>query len=718
MTQDDARMDELLDQAKPSILIPIAALVLVLEATLLIIAGLQGWAFLRPGGVWAAFPPALLGCGVLSVIVAFALGKVVRGFGAVALLLSLLDGLVAGGWLVVCMLNWVISPGVFMAAAMAPIAVLFSAIALIPFRRCAKARRILARDLEGMAPSSGGGGLVVAAALVGLVIAGGLLVLKTTAKGDPMVVAVVVRGGIDEGADLRIADTVARELGKTGLTVVVGDETLPAEASLDEGRRAAGKLGAAHAVVLDLSARVEREGVVPGTQLHVVTCTGHFTPTGSAGEDAVFTSDALEFAFERATAGEIVSKVEETWAEALSPWVVDLLFASEAFAPVLEADVDLEQVTAAMQLASMEDAVWDRRAMAQGYDDFCSLERERLDILRGGEINGVQCLGDPCSQYTLIGVDRAGRAIVQDGSRRPLFKIPLTAVNAWTEKPERVFAVDLAQPDVEQDLLRTSNFYDFGNVDPERGFASMETFGSNRAEAIYTVDLSTGAPRDVALLEPRERTSWILAAPGGDGALAKIKRGSCVLISSEGRVELPAFRRARWVVTAEGPQVLGQTEDGAAALYDLQGQPGRARLAIRGSMARAFGAHDGELTVIEEDTDGCRLLRVDAGSLAVRQRQEMPRCFHSPQRLDDGRILAVSRVSQDGDAPGDKEVVLWDPATGELTQLTSGTHDEETVYSTPDGRHAVFNRRLEDWPAEYDTNTYRRQVCWVDIPVE
>ena len=719
MTQDDAHMDALLDKAKPSILIPIGALALVLEATLLIIAGLQAFAFFQPGGFLAVFPPLLLGCGVLSVLAAFLLGKVARGGGWFAIGLAAVDVLVAGAWLMVCLKSWVISPGVLMAAAGSPLAFVLCAVALLPFLECSKARQALARDLEGMAPASGGGGLVIAATLVGLVIVGGFFVLKSTAKGDPMMVGVIVRGGIDETADRQVADALARELGKTGLLTVVGDETLAADATVDQGRSAAAKLGAAHAVVLDLSTHVERDGVVPGTHLHVVTATAHFAPTGGAGEDAVVTSEALEFAFERATAGEIVSKVDETWAEAFTPWALEQLYLSDAFAPVLEAAVDLEQVTAAMQLAGQYDAVMDRRAMAQGYVDFCSLEAERLDALREGEIGGVQCLGDPCSQFTLIGVDRAGRAIVQDSSRRPLFKVPLTAVNAWTEKPERVFAVDLAQPDAEQDLLRVSNFYDFGRVDPTGGYASFEVFGSNRTEAIYTVDLATGAAHEVTLLEPGERTSIVLPAPGGAASLAKIKRGPFFLISAGERLEMPYFTTfPRWVATEDGPRILGQVGNyEPAALYDGEGEAGRARLPLTFQADGAFGAHDGELTLIEQGKEDCRLLVVDAGDLAVRERVPMPHCFSSPQRLDDGRILGIARTSQAGDAPGDKEIVLWDPETDELTQLTSGTHDEETVYPSPDGKRAVFNRRLEDWPAEYDTNTYRRQVCWVDVPV-
>jgi hypothetical protein len=263
--------------------------------------------------------------------------------------------------------------------------------------------------------------------------------------------------------------------------------------------------------------------------------------------------------------------------------------------------------------------------------------------------------------------------------------------------------------------VRSANFYDFGKLDSTGTYASVETFGSNGTEAIYTVELTSGDRRDVALLEPRERTSWILAAPGGEGALVKIKKGPGQLLSSSRRVDLPGFRRARWVETPDGTRILGQLED-QAALFDTDGSRGSGRLALRGVIVAAFTDGGEEMVVIEKDGYDCRMVRVDASSLAVRGQQAMPECLTSPQLLDDGRLLGIARASMEGDAPGDREVVVWDPRTEQLIPLSSGYFEEETVYASPDGLRAIFNRRLEDWPSEYDTRTYRRQVCWLDIP--
>ncbi len=716
MTQDDGRLDDLLDQAKPHLLVPVAALILALEGMLLMTVGVQGLLFVGSSGWLNLFPPALLITGVLAVASAFGLGKIVGPAGWAALLVSILSLALAGSWFVICALHLVISPAVMLAAGGSPLAFAAVAAAIVPFRRCAKARKTLKKELEGTVPGSGGMGMLAAVVIVGMVLVLGYLAIQASMGGDPMVVAVVVRGSIDETADRGFASSFAWELDGTGLDGVVAEETLPDDATLDDARRAGAAVGAAHAVVVDLESRVERDGVIPGTQLHVVTCTAHLVSTGrGAGEPAAH--EPLEFALEEATPGDAVSDVGETWAAALTPWVVEQVFASEAFAPVLAGDVGttVEEMNAARELASMEDAVWERKALSEGFGDYCELEAERLAALREGEIHPTSCLGDPCSQYTLIGVDADGRAIVQDGSRRPLFKIPLTPKTGWTEKPERIFSVDLANPGDEFNLLRSANFYDFGKLEPGGEFASVETFGSNRTEAIFTVELKSGDRRDVALLEPRERTSWILAAPGGEGALVKIKKGPCRLLSANRRVDLPGFRRARWVETPDGTRILGQLED-TAALFDLDGARGRGRLTLRGAMTAAFSDGGGELMVVDKDGYDCRLLRVDATTLAVRGQQEMPECLTTPHRLADGRLLGVARASMEGDAPGDREVVIWDPATDELTPLSSGYFEEETVYPTPDGTRAVFNRRLEDWPTEYDTRTYRRQVCWVDIP--
>lgn len=709
---DDERLDQLLDQARAPLLVSIAAALLALEGFLLATAGVQSLLLMELTGLWAVFPPLQLGCGVLAIAAAFGMGKLSGPAGPAALLLALMCGLVSGGWLLASAANLVLSPVVFLAAATSVPAFLLVAVSMFSFFRCVRARKQLRDELQEVVPGSGNLALIAAVGLVGLLVAGVLVVSNLAVAGRPMWVAVAVRGGVDPVADAGFRSEFARQIERRGLVPVVVEETLAADASLDEARKAARKAGAAHVIVFDLTAVQERPGILAGTALHAVTCTATFADAGGALEEV---SDPVEFAYERATAGEVVSKVSETLAEAFEPWLVQQLFASEAFAPALAGEVDLEDAVAAMELASMEAAVWDRKAAADGYVDFCELEVERLKAVRASEIGDVKCIEQPCRNYTLIGVDEAGRAIVQEGSRFPLFKIPLAAKNSWIESPERLFAVDPARPEQEVDLLRVSNFYDFGKVDLEGAYASLETFDANQQEAIYTVELGTGKPRDIATLQYRERTSWIQAAPGGNGALVKIKKGPCLLVSSNRRVELPPFSRARWVLLSSGPHFLAQTEDQRIALFDRDGQPGERTARLDGWLAQARATDEDTLVVVTRDGGECGLVTLDAATLAVQRRQDLPRCLKSPQILPDGRLVGIAEVAMEGDDPYDREVVLWDPASEELTQLTTGSLDEETVIPTLDGDRVLFNRRIEDWPPEYDTRTYRRQVCWLDL---
>jgi len=709
---DEERIDELLEQAKAPLLVSIAAAVLALEGFLLAAVGVQALLFLKAAGVWGAFPPAMAVIGVLSIAAAFGMGKLSRPAGPVALLFALASGAVSGVWLLFAAMNLILSPVVFLAAATSVPAFLLTLVAMFPFRKCVHARRELRDELEEVVPSSGNMGLIIAVCVVGIIVAGVIVAGNLATPGRPMWVAIALRGGVDASADMSFASTYARQLERRGLVAVIIEEPFAEDASLDPIRAAARKAEAAHAIVFDLSVTAEREGILAGTQLWAVTCTATFT---DADGDMEVVSEPIEFAYERGTAGEVVYKVAETWAEAFEPWLVQQLFVSEDFAPALVGEVDLDDAVAAMELASMEDAVWDRKASAEGYPVFCELEAEGLKAQREAEINGVQCLDRPCRHYTLVGVDGDGRAIVQDGTRVPMFKIPATARGSWTETPERIFAVDPAHPDQEVDLLRASNFYDFGKVDLEGVYVSVETFDANQQEAIYTVDLVTGTAADIARLEYRERTSWLRAAPDGAGALVKIKKGPCLLVSGNRRTELPAFTRARWVMLSAGPHFIGQMDDMRVTLYDADGRAVSSPVRLDGWLSQARASDDDEILAVSKDGYECDLVTLGA-DLRTKSTQAMPGCLKSPQILPDGRLVGITDITLEGDAPYDTEVALWEPGAEAFTQLTTGALSEETVYVTQDGKRALFNRRLDDWPPEYDTRTYRRQVCWLDLP--
>ena len=99
MSPDDTRMDDLLDQARPPLLVSVAAAILALAGLMMMTTGLQATLFLNMGGIMGLFPYALLGCGALSIAAAFGMGKLSRPAGPVALLFALASGPGSGVWL-------------------------------------------------------------------------------------------------------------------------------------------------------------------------------------------------------------------------------------------------------------------------------------------------------------------------------------------------------------------------------------------------------------------------------------------------------------------------------------------------------------------------------------------------------------------------------------------------------------------------------------------
>ncbi len=713
MNEDDGRMDELLERAKPHLIVQITAAILAINGLFLTVAGLQTLMFLNVQGLWLVVPILQLGCGLGSVGAAAGMGKQWGPAGVLALGFSGLAALAGGVWMVGSTMLGILSPLVHANAALSAVCFVLVGVSIVPFFRCVQARKELADALEG---SPGGGSLAPLAGviLLGLIAGGVWMALQGVNPGRPVAVVVQVRGGVEADTDAKLAKMFASQLGEIGLEATHNAQTLAADAPIEEVRKTASDANAAHAVVLDLATVEERDGVIPGTKLFAVTCTAHYL---SSDTDAVAVSEPMEFAYEGTSGRDIVRKVDHAWVEGLAPWVIEQVYTSGAFVPVLEGDTDFDDMQIALELAGWEESVWQRRDRAQGFTDYCDLETERLAALQSGEVTPVSCLGNPCGQNTLLGVDASGRAIVQESTRTPFFPVPLAATNSWAEPPERIFAVSAQAPGEEADLFRSGNFYDFGKVSRNGGYVAMETFGSDRTEAIVTLATGDGTQADLVLLEPRERTRYMLPSPDGSRLLAWLDGGGVVLLWAGERIDMPHMRQARWVELPDGPAIAAQLDDDSLALFDRDGKqlPGKYRLG--GRLVDIYDA-GGELAALVRDGYDCRLDRMVETTLARTSREALPSCLKSPRLLPDGRLVGTAEVTMGGDIPGDREVVVWAPGSDEFTQLTSGSFHEETVYPTADGSRVYFNRRLESWPNEYDVNLYRRVVCWADLPAE
>jgi hypothetical protein len=711
MTESEDRLDLLIEQAKPCGLVSAAAAVLAIHGLLVLTAGVQALVVLTTDGWYAWFPPALVAVGGLTCLAAYGMGRFVPLVGLAGPPMAALAALLSGGWVLVCALKLVILPFALIAGSVAPLSLLLSLVALPAWFRCSSARRQLRIELAEDAPRQAGlGGLVAAGAVVLLLGGGAWALIGGMAAGDPMAVAIVRRGAIHEDADARVAAHLASRLGAQGLFATAVPTSLPAEATLDEVRAAGRSEGALHLLVLDMQGVAEREGVLAGTSLWAVTVSAALTSTRH-GDEEIVVADPMEFAYEDPTARAVVDRVGETWVDVLWPWTLDALYARESFQPVLEARVPTTRISAANDLMQLRHAVQARRDREQEWTDWCSSQAEDVAALTAAE-SGVTCYGDPCRPWNLVGATADGHALVQEGPRVPIFQIPPAPKPSWLEPPERLFVLDPDGPADGRELLRTGNIYGLSEVDRSGRYASVELFGADGAEAIVTMDVRSGEPVDAVVLARRQRTDAVRPSPEGRPLFVRLDGGGTGLLASDVAVDLPNLGDGFWVQTPDGLRVFGLANS-EAALYDLEGHS-TGRLPVEGWTTVES---DGEvLYVMDRSGNGCRMREVDPSTLRVRRTTPIETCLGRPRRMADGRWLGVARLSAPGDAPGDKELVLWDPSVDALLPLTANTFDEEKVAPTPDGRYAWVHRRLEDWPRKFDVRLYRRQLCRVEIP--
>ena len=544
MTRPEPDLDELIDRAKPSLLVSLAGAAMALHGVLALATGMQGGIVTTGGSGWMTWiPPILLAAGAANIAGAYAMAKFVKGVGMTAPFIAAFTGAVSGGWFLVTVFGYVLSPGALITAMFAVPTVLLVVIAQPSWHRCAQARRKLAGELgDGARKGTGGGGLVAVGVTLLIVIGGGMAVMSGLSIGDPLILGIVRRGTIDEGADVALAGEIAANLERAGLTLAIVPDPVPADASLEDALTAARTVRAGHALILDLAGRELRPGLVPGSKLFGVTMTAHLASTRPGAAPVSF--GELEYALESFSGAAAVHGTAEGWAEALNPWTLDALFAQASFAPVLAYEVSSGQLSQARELSQLQRGVAARHDQEVEWVAFCAAEAERLATVGEAE-PGVTCLEGACRAWFAAGVAQDGRVLVQEYTREPIFKIPPSVKPDWTDPPERLLMLDPDEPGKLKPLFAANNLYDLAKVDVDGRFAIVEAFGEDDIEALVRLDLREDTVAEVALLARRQRTRWFQPGIDGGPTAVGVRNVGTGLLWADGGLDIPGLDRAR-----------------------------------------------------------------------------------------------------------------------------------------------------------------------------
>ena len=534
--------------------------------------------------------------------------------------------------------------------------------------------------------------------------------------GLPSRVLLIPTGEIEPVEDARLMRQINQALDEMGFSAEVDPDGMPA---LDpaEARKRARKEEAAHAVVIELSTAQERPGALPGSHLYVASATAHVL--NEDPEHPATPPVTVEFVREDTSAAGLASSVVVTWADALAPHIADTVAHSAQMDKVFAGEADASALAAAAKMRPYEDFLHARHEEVAAYEAYCRAEGERVRQL--SEAEGVRCVGNPCGQYALVGVSSAGRPVIEDLSRVPMFGVPLERDAHWLEPPERLFVLEA--DGTERDLMRSANFYGIATMRGTGDVITAETFTSEGNSALWGLSAADGAKQRLVLLGKGERNTVSEISPDGSMAFWCLRRGGGCFVQGDGgpKAEIPGLSWARWVAAGAGGQqrLVGELVDqGGVVIVDPASPQAPVRAKVKGRLREVVGASADRISIIARDDGGrCSLLHLSPTSGRTAAQSPMPLCIADATLLPDGRLVGTAVASREGDVPGDAEVVTWAPGQEAPAVLTSGGFHEEIVYPTADGQRVFFNRRLEaPEHNRFDTRVYRRMVCEVDVP--
>ncbi|MCB9594764.1 MAG: hypothetical protein H6719_18735 [Sandaracinaceae bacterium] len=574
-------------------------------------------------------------------------------------------------------------------------------------------------DLSKIPGGGGGGAKWVAIGVLVLVLGGigaGIAYFVTTLPAtDPARVVVALRGSVDPEFDANIRQDFHARLHNFGFDAIEDEvpvEGADLEAAYAEVRRRGLEREAGTTLLLDLSVVAERPGVVTDQQLFRAALSVHVVPTegGDVG------TETAEFTYENTTARNVATGLRDTWFATLAPAAIDLLYQSPALERVLDPETSLEasRMTYVLTLRDKADLVNARTARVEAFEQYRRAGLE--EATRTGSEEDIHCFGDPSRPWSVIGIDGDGsHVIVQESYRNPVFRLE-SMRDEWTEPPESLRVIEIANPESPRTLLSVGHFYTLAETSPDGAWASAALFARG-VPALVSVKIEDGSFGTRWLLEAGERVPFHQPSPDGQAILARLQRSGWYIWDRENALPVPAVRDSRFIRLPSGEgRIVGQIGSDLA-LLEPNGRHDEPWPRLPHPLHEVLGVVDGSIAVsLRLNRTECEIVRVDLATHTAGPPSGAMPCLSYGSVLPDGRVVGAANHSASGDPPGDMEVVLFDPQTAGLTVLTRGTTRDELVYASSSGNRVVWSRRLEAPPEEFDNRLFRRAVCWADLP--
>jgi hypothetical protein len=546
-------------------------------------------------------------------------------------------------------------------------------------------------------------GLVVAVIVIAGVVLGlwyGLRVVY-----EPRLVYVGLAAWPPGGLELA-AVAIEPELVNNGLALG-GIEVLPTGTTLEDTAHRAADQGAAHAILLTLETVLTRPGIVQGETFLIARVTGQGMSYGRADPGAEV---EIELAEQQPTPSEALAGIGADGARILIQELMAEIVLTEVVQSWARSEphtlTDDEQRDANTLVERREEAVLLGNAAA-GFFKQCERSGAILADERGTA--RISCFGEPCAEEYAVDLIPDGRhALVQVERKSCFFFLNQPERERAALVPERLDLISLV--DGSRRVLDTAkNYYGFASAAPSGDrVLFVENYG--RAYAVVELGLDGSRRRVLRLFQRPERVSFPLLSPDGKHVALLYRRGNeqyrAMVMPAEGGelreltgdayfhawAEVPVGTGGRKAVLAvvvlgaDGPPGLSLDH---LQLLDPRNGESSATIGGRDFPVSGFaGVRDHSVYFTTNDRDrGCRLGIFDLTTDEV-ELIDTRACIDSAVLAPDGSIVGIVELPE---APGDLELVRFDPRTRAYTRLTSNDVRERTVVAAF-GNRVLFEK--------------------------